>query len=94
VDHEKHIPGHLHNFHFVFFKDSFDELPGTKPWDHAVKLLPDVTLKSCKVYLLTISEQKKLDTFLEKNLDSSQIQPSKSPMALPVLFVKKKNSKL
>src|SRR6266581_7133325 len=94
ADHNKHIPEHLRNFHSVFSKDSFDELPGTKPWDHAVELLPDATPKSCKVYLLTASEQKELDAFLKENLDSGQIQPSKSPMAMPVFFVKKKDGKL
>jgi len=31
TDHEKHIPPHLCDFHSVFSKDSFDELPGTMP---------------------------------------------------------------
>src|SRR6266581_4331300 len=94
ADHKKHIPEHLRHFHSVFSKDSFDELPGTKPWDHAVELLPDATPKSCKVYPLAASEQKELDTFLKENLDSGQIRPSKSPMAAPVFFVKKKDGKL
>ena len=94
ADHEKHIPEHLRHFHSVFSKDSFDELPGTKPWDHAVELLPDATPKSCKVYPLAASEQKELDAFLKENLDSGRIQPSKSPMAAPVFFVKKKDGKL
>jgi len=93
VDHEKHIPPHLRDFHLVFSKDSFDELPGTKLWDHAVELTPDASPKSCKVYPLSASEQKELDAFLKENLESG-IQPSKSPMAAPVFFVKKKDSKL
>ena len=72
MDHEKHIPPHLRNFHSVFSKDSFDELPGTKPWD-AVKLTPDASPKSCKVYLLSASEQKELDAFLKENLKSGWI---------------------
>jgi len=78
----------------VFSKDSFDELPGTKPWDHAVELTSDATLKSCKVYPLSASEQKDLDAFLKENLESGRIQPFKSPMAAPVFFVKKKDGKL
>jgi hypothetical protein len=35
-------------------------------------------------------EQKELDAFLKEKLDSGQIRPSKSPMASPVFFVKKK----
>ena len=94
VDHEKHIPPHLRDFHSVFSKDSFDELPGTKLWDHAVELTPDASLKSCKVYPLSTSEQKELDAFLKENLESGRIRPSKSPMAALVFFVKKKDGKL
>jgi len=81
-------------FHSVFSKDSFDELPGTKPWDHAIELTPNATPKSCKVYLLSASEQKELDAFLKENLESGRIRPSKSPMAALVFFVKKKDGKL
>ena len=90
----EHIPPHLRDFHSVFLKDSFDELPGTKLWDHAVELAPDASPKSCKVYPLSTSEQKELDTFLKENLDSGRIRPSKSPMAAPVFFVKKKDGGL
>ena len=90
----EHIPPHLRDFHSVFSKDSFDELPGTKPWDHAVELAPDASPKSCKVYPLSASEQKELDAFLKENLDSGRIRPSKSPMAAPVFFVKKKDGGL
>ena len=90
-DYEKHIPPHLHNFHSVFSKENFNDLPQPKPWDHAVELIPDAdTSKSCKVYPLSVSEQKELDKFLKENLDSGHIHPSKSPMASPVFFVKKK----
>jgi len=75
ADHEKHIPLHLRDFHLVFSKDSFDELPGTKPWDHAVELTPNASLKSCKVYPLSASEQKELDAFLKENLESDPPSP-------------------
>ena len=39
---------------------------------------------------MSITEQKELDAFLKENLDSGRICPSKSPMASPVFFVKKK----
>ena len=78
----------------MFSEDSFDELPGTKPWDHAIELTPDATPKSCKVYPLSPSEQKELDAFLKENLESGRIQSSKSLMAAPVFFVKKKDGKL
>ena len=59
-----------------------------------IKLTTDASPKSCKVYPLAASEQKELDTFLKENLESSWIHPSKSPMASPVFFIKKKDSAL
>jgi len=94
ADHERHIPPHLRNFHSAFSKDSFNELPRTKPWDHTIKLTPNASPKSCKVYPLSASKQKELDAFLKENLKSGWIRPSKFPMAAPVFFVKKKNGKL
>jgi len=90
----EYILPHLRDFHSVFSKDSFNELPGTKLWGHAVELTPDTSPKSCKVYPLSASEQKELDAFLKENLDSGRIRPSKSPMAAPVFFVKKKDGGL
>lgn len=40
------------------------------------------------------NEQEQLDHFLDKNLESGQIQPSKSPFASPFFFVKKKDGLL
>jgi len=39
-------------------------------------------------------EQKELDSFLEENLHTGRIRPSKSPMAAPVFFIKKKDGSL
>ena len=39
-------------------------------------------------------EQKELDSFLEENLHTGQIHPSKSPIAAPVFFIKKKDGSL
>ena len=86
------IPLYLHKFHSVFSKESFDGLPESIPWDHAVELQPDANPKGYKVYPLSVSEQKELDAFLKENLESEHIQPSKSPMASSVFFVKKKDS--
>jgi hypothetical protein len=94
VDHDEHLPPYLQDFHSVFSKESFDELPEPKPWDHAVELVPGASSKGCKVYPLSVSEQKELDAFLKENLESGRIRPSKSPMAAPVFFVKKKDGKL
>ncbi|GLB41131.1 putative retrotransposable element tf2 155 kda protein type 1-like [Lyophyllum shimeji] len=71
-----------------------DELLEHKQWDHAIELEPSSTPSSCKVYPLAPNEQAELDTFLEENLKSGRIRPSKSPMASPVFFIKKKDGSL
>ena len=48
----------------------------------------------CKMYNLTLSEQKELDEFLEENLKTGQIGLSKSPFASTFFFMKKKDGKL
>jgi len=88
------IPDYLHEFSDVFSKESFDLLPESKPWDYAVELVPGAEPTGCKVYPLSPSEQRELDAFLQENLDSGRIRPSKSPMASPVFFIKKKDGGL
>jgi len=62
--------------------------------DHAIELVPGSEPKPSKVYPLSLVEQKELDSFLEENLCTGQICLSKSPMAAPVFFIKKKNGLL
>jgi hypothetical protein len=66
------IPYHLREYADVFSKDSFDVLPDSGPWDHAVELIPDAKAASCKVYPLSPAEQKELDAFLEENLETGR----------------------
>ncbi|SJL00118.1 uncharacterized protein ARMOST_03430 [Armillaria ostoyae] len=63
--------------------------------DHAIELVSNAQATlNCKVYPLNRSEQEELDKFLEENLATGHIKPSKSPMASPFFFVKKKDGKL
>ncbi|KAG5726372.1 hypothetical protein E4T56_gene18941 [Termitomyces sp. T112] len=88
------VPPYLHAFEDVFSKASFNSLPECKRWDHAIELLLDSTPSSCKVNPLMPREQNKLDAFLQENLDSGHIHPSKSLMASLVSFIKKKDGLL
>jgi hypothetical protein len=88
------IPDYLKEFESVFSKKSFDALPDRKQWDHAIELTPGVEPKSCKAYPLSPSEQKEVDEFLQENLATGRIRPSKSPMSSPVFFIKKKDGGL
>jgi hypothetical protein len=91
---QESVPKAFHDFEDVFSKESFNELPGCKPWDHAIKLELGAKASSTKVYPLSPNEQEQLDAFIEENLASRCIRPSKSPMAAPVFFVKKKDGSL
>src|SRR5262245_30885590 len=89
------VPEYLHDFPEVFTKQDFNELPPHCPWDHAIELLPGTKERlDCKIYPLSQDEQEQLDEFLEEHLCTGCIQSSKSPMASPFFFVKKKDGKL
>src|SRR3954468_10792059 len=92
---EEIVPPHYHDFiKDIFSKESSNELPPRKPWDHMIKLTPGSQPIDCKIYPLSSEEQKQLDEFLKENLKSGRIRPSKSLMASPFFFVKKKDGKL
>jgi len=78
----------------VFAKEDFDILLDHRQWDHAIELVLGSEPKSSKVYPLSLVEQKELDSFLEENLRTGRVRPSKSPMAALVFFIKKKDSSL
>jgi len=81
-------------FKSMFTKEDFNILLEHQQWDYAIELVLGLKPKSLKVYPLSPVEQKELDSFLEKNLCTRQIYPSKSPMTAPVSFIKKKDSLL
>jgi len=88
------LPDCAKGFESVFAKEDFDILPEHRQWDHAIELIPGSEPKSSKVYPLSPVEQKELDSSLEENLRTRRIRPSKSPMAAPVFFIKKKDGSL
>jgi len=81
-------------FRDIFAKESFDELSDQKQWDHTTELKPDAQIFSTKVYPLVPVEQKQLNEFLDENLNSGHIFPSRSLMASPIFFIKKKDRSL
>ncbi|KAJ3494703.1 hypothetical protein NLJ89_g10750 [Agrocybe chaxingu] len=85
---------YIKEFKSVFAQKEFDQLPPKRPWDHAIELKPDAQPITSKIYPLSKSEQEELDKFLEEHLKSGRIRPSKSPIASPFFFVKKKDGSL
>ena len=89
------LPTQYREFQDMFAKESFDTLPERHPWDHAIEIIPGSNTNiNAKVYLLNPEEQRQLDEFLDENLKSGRIRPSKSPLASSFFFVKKKDGKL
>jgi len=88
------LPDCVKGFKSVFAKEDFDILPEHRQWDYTIELVPGLEPKSSKVYPLSPVEQKELDSFLEENLHTRQIRPSKSPIVAPVFFIKKKDGSL
>jgi RNase H-like domain found in reverse transcriptase/Reverse transcriptase (RNA-dependent DNA polymerase)/Integrase zinc binding domain/Chromo (CHRromatin Organisation MOdifier) domain len=89
------VPEYLHEYEEVFTKHDFEELPPSRPWDHAIELLPGAEQRlDCKIYPLSDDEQEQLDKFIEEHLRTGRIRPSKSPMASPFFFSKKKDGAL
>jgi len=88
------LPAYVTEFQSVFAKEDFYILPEHCKWDHTIELIPRAEPKSSKVYPLFPLEQEELDAFLEENLHTGQIRPSKSPIAAPVFFIKKKDGSL
>jgi len=88
------LPAYVAEFQSVFAKEDFDILPEHRKWDHAIELIPEAEPKLSKVYPLFPLEQTELDAFLEENLRTGRIWPSKSPIAAPVFFIKKKDGSL
>jgi len=85
---------YVKDFGPIFEKDEFDELPARTRWDHAIELKEDSTPFTSKIYPLSKDEQQELDGFIEEHLRSGRIRPSKSPIASPFFFVKKKDGRL
>jgi hypothetical protein len=79
----------------VFSEQESERLPEHKPYDHTIDFVPGASTNiRTKIYPMSLSEQAELDTFLEENLAKGYIQHSKSSIASPVFFIKKKDGKL
>jgi hypothetical protein len=92
---EEIVPREYRQYADIFSETESERLLTHKACNHAIDLKPDTpeTIRS-KVYPMPVNEQDELDQFLEENLRKGYIVPSKSPIASPVFFVKKKDGRL
>jgi hypothetical protein len=88
------VPTSLHTYADVFSETAFNSLPEHRKWDHAIELEHKPSPRFRKVYLMTLTEQTEMDTFLEGALATGRIRQSRSPLGALVFFIKKKDRKL
>jgi hypothetical protein len=76
----------------MFEKKNFDKLPGRWEWDHEINLVPDAPKElPARNYRMTPVEQQALDEFVNEELKTGKICPSKLPYAAPCFFIAKKD---
>ena len=78
----------------VFSEQTFDNLPPRRDFDHAIDLKESFTPRVAKLYPLNPKELVACQAFINKNMKTGRIRPSKSLQASPFFFVKKKDGKL
>jgi hypothetical protein len=88
------LPSEYSQFASVFSEAASAHLPPSRPYDHTINLDETFIPKIGKIYPLSPDEQRATEDFLEENLCSGKIRPSKSPQASSFFFVKKKDRKL
>ncbi|EUC60894.1 Transposon Tf2-1 polyprotein, putative, partial [Rhizoctonia solani AG-3 Rhs1AP] len=91
---EEIIPPQYHAWKGVFLEKDTAHLPPHRPYDIKIELLPGAKIKHGPIYSTGPKEDKELRKTLARQLEASLITPSTSPMASPIIFVKKKNGKL
>jgi hypothetical protein len=92
---EEAVPAKYHQYRKVFEEIPTQHVPPRRPWDHAIELRSEMKpSKLTKAYPISPKEQVALDEFLDENLKSGRIRPSKSPWASGFFFVNKKDGKL
>lgn len=86
------LPDYIKEYAHLFEKKNFDKLPIRREWDHEINLKEGAPSEiKAKVYPMTQEELVELDKFLQENLETEQITPSKSPFASPCFFINKKD---
>ena len=83
------LPKEYHEFADVFSRRDSDVLPPHRPYDHRVPVQEDAKLPFSRLYSMSQNELEVLKKYLDDNLRKGFISPSSSPVASPVLFVKK-----
>ncbi|QRV99279.1 Transposon Tf2-1 polyprotein [Ceratobasidium sp. AG-Ba] len=89
------IPEEFMEFIDVFSEELFKKLPEHRSFDCNIDFEEGSDLpKPAKVYPLSPIESRTIKEFIDQELADGKIRPSKSPIASPCFFVKKKDGSL
>ncbi|KAG8713777.1 hypothetical protein FRC09_018344 [Ceratobasidium sp. 395] len=88
------LPTNYQEFAKVFAEEETSPLPPHRPYDIQIDLKPDARPRHGPIYSVGVKEDEEMRSTIQRQLEHGLIRPSKSPMASPVIFVKKKNGKL
>ncbi|KAH7460174.1 Transposon Tf2-6 polyprotein [Fusarium oxysporum f. sp. matthiolae] len=83
------LPEELREFQDIFSPKEAEKLPPHRAGDHHIELIPGGKLPFGPLYGMSREELTALREWLDENLRKGFIRPSSSPVASPVLFVKK-----
>ncbi|QRW18708.1 Retrotransposable element Tf2 protein [Rhizoctonia solani] len=84
------VPLEYHQYAKVFGEEEFNKLPPHQHYDIGIELTEEGPLNS-PLYSMTDAESATLKDWLRDKLKAGKIQPSKSSISSPVMFVPKKD---
>ena len=82
----------LQEFHDVFPEEIPAGLPPIRGIEHHIDLIPGATLPNRPAYRMNPKESQEIQTQVQELLDKGYVRESKSPCAVPVLLVPKKDN--
>jgi len=88
------IPEDYHDFTDVFSKSKASKLADDRPYDLKITLDEGTTPLYSPIYSLSQEELAALRKFIDENLATGLIRPSRSPHGELVLFIQKKDGSL
>src|SRR5882672_1763106 len=88
------VPEDYHEFVDMFSKYKAGKLADHRPYDLKITLDKGTTPPYGLIYSLSQEELAALRKFIDENLTTGFIRPSRSPHGAPVLFIRKKDGSL
>ena len=85
------IPTVYNCFKKLFSEEASYRFPPSWPWDHTIELKPNTPdAIPCKVYPMTLTEDKALEEFIQEQYTKGYIRPSKTTICVTILLHKEK----